>query len=195
MRRQHKGDIDPFLLIFFICYVLTLILCLFLIPIDVFGGEESIPSYERSLFGHGWIDLDGDGRDSREELLEHRDAHQDGLKNDVWILPYSGRVYSGPPSHLDIDHIVPLKEAWLSGASYWTDDQRESFANDPINLEISHRSVNRSKGSRRPDQWMPPSRDYHCVYVYRWSLVKNVYNLSMTSSEEDYIESVLEGCQ
>lgn len=65
-----------------------------------------------------------------------------------WTSPYDGLVTTNSSS-FDIvcghyalhgvcliassrlqDHLVPLKEAWISGARLWTDAQRESFAND-----------------------------------------------------------------
>ena len=35
---------------------------------------------------------------------------------------------------IDIDHVVPLAWSWDRGARQWSDDKREKFANDPVNL-------------------------------------------------------------
>ncbi|PAV21238.1 hypothetical protein PNOK_0386500 [Pyrrhoderma noxium] len=66
-----------------------------------------------------------------------------------WVSLYNDKTYTDS-SKLDIDHIVPLKEAWVSGASSWTDAQRQAFANDltrPQLLAVDAGS-NRSKGSK-----------------------------------------------
>jgi len=36
----------------------------------------------------------------------------------------------------DIDHIVPLKEAWEAGAHAWTADRRKEFANDLLRPQL-----------------------------------------------------------
>ncbi len=55
-------------------------------------------------------------------------------------------------SAIDIDHIVPLSEAWKSGASGWTTAKREQFANDLsiAQLIAVSASSNRSKGDSDP---------------------------------------------
>ena len=187
-----KKDPENIIPIAFIVFLTVLLLLVF--TADGHSSEKESVEYSRKLFGHGWTDIDKDGENSREEILILRDTNQDGRQNKVWFLPYSGKLLVGDSSIIDIDHVVPLKEAFSSGALEWTEEKREAFANDLVNLEITHRSVNRSKGSRRPDEWMPPSKGYHCTYLFRWNLVKTTYGLSMTPSEAEFVESGLNEC-
>ena len=127
------------------------------------GGEDRT-GYDRDLF-HLWIDADGDGCDTRAEVLisEAEDAPSVGsgcsLTGGRWYSYYDG-VSQTSASALDIDHVVPLAEAWDSGARSWTSSRRESYAND---LGDSHTlvgvtaSLNRSKGDQDVAEWLPRS--------------------------------------
>ncbi len=65
-------------------------------------------------------------RDGRKERVEQYCDVVSGR----WFDPYGGQRYTNP-SDIDIDHIVPLANAWRSGASKWTTAKRERFANIP----------------------------------------------------------------
>jgi hypothetical protein len=81
-------------------------------------------SYERSAFGHGWDDEDGDCQDSRAEALittSSTNVHfgtERGCRvvSGRWVSPFTGQVIENS-SEIDIDHVVPLKWAWERGAS------------------------------------------------------------------------------
>ncbi|MGI0119860.1 HNH endonuclease [Zooshikella sp. RANM57] len=120
--------------------------------------------YDRKNWKH-WTDEDHDCQDTREEVLI-RDAEQIGLSPrgckvtyGVWQCPYTGLVFSNP-SDLDIDHIVPLKEAFRSGASLWNAARKREFANDLENLLAVSNSTNRQKGDKDPTHWMPENWYY-----------------------------------
>jgi hypothetical protein len=155
--------------------------------------------YSRSKFGSGWDDADKDCQDSRQEALIAQSTapvrFKDGKKCRVdsgrWISPYSGAVIHDP-SAIDIDHVVPLKWAWDHGASQWTKAQREQLANDPRNLLSVEASLNRQKGAKGPDEWLPPANQ--CQYVARFSRLVKIYKLKQTASEEKALERVLSGC-
>ena len=75
-----------------------------------------------------------------------------------WHDPYTGRVFTDP-SLLDVDHVVPLKEAFDSGAKEWSRDKMVRYFNDlehKDHLIAVDRSANRSKGARDPARWLPP---------------------------------------
>jgi hypothetical protein len=165
----------------------TLLTVLAAIPVM----NEHPQGYSRSLFKH-WIDADGDGCDTREEVLiaESTTAAQVDrygckvLEGD-WYSPYEGDTYTSPSS-LDIDHMVPLKEAWDSGAWNWTSAQRQSFANDlsdPRPLIAVLNSQNRSKSDKDPSNWIPPRGEYLCTYLSNWVAIKAHWKLSMDQSE------------
>ncbi|MFJ9346105.1 HNH endonuclease family protein [Streptomyces sp. NPDC101237] len=113
----------------------------------------------------------------------------------TWYSPYDGATWSAA-SDVDIDHLVPLAEAWDSGASKWTTAQREAFANDvtrPQLLAVTD-NVNQSKGDQDPATWMPSLTSYRCTYVRAWVQVKYYYKLSVDSAEKSALTGYLSGC-
>ena len=126
-----------------------------------------------------------------------------GVTVDSSCQPTVGRWYSvydstwvEDSSDVDIDHIVPLSEAWKSGASAWTTAKRQEFAN---NLTISQliavtASSNRSKGDKDPSEWKPPNTSVHCIYAREWIWVKYTYKLSLQSAEKTALTQMLGTC-
>jgi hypothetical protein len=153
--------------------------------------------YDRSLFPH-WLDLDGDGCDTRQEALvasSEVPAGTDGCRviEGHWISAYDGVVTTDPKS-FDVDHVVPLANAWISGADGWTTDQRAHFANDVTNLWVVSASSNRAKSDQAPDTWRPPRREVWCEYARRWVGVKATWRLSVTTTERDALGQMFETC-
>ncbi len=70
---------------------------------------------------------------------------------DPWYSPYDGATWTAA-SDVDIDHMVPLAEAWASGAWAWTTSQRQTYANDLGGPELwaVTDSVSQSKGDKDP---------------------------------------------
>jgi len=113
-----------------------------------------------------------------------------------WFSIYDN-VETTDSSKFDIDHMVPLSEAWDSGAWNWNADQRKYFANDldqPFFLIAVTASSNRSKSDRDPAQWMPPNASYHCEYVRIWIEIKRAWDLSVDQAEHDYLARKLASC-
>ncbi|GAA2475532.1 MULTISPECIES: HNH endonuclease family protein [Actinomycetes] len=112
-----------------------------------------------------------------------------------WYSPYDGATWTSA-SDVDIDHLVPLAEAWDSGASKWTTAQRQAFANDvtrPQLLAVTD-NVNQSKGDQDPATWIPSRTAYDCTYVRAWVQVKYYYNLSVDPAEKTALQKDLSGC-
>ena len=112
-----------------------------------------------------------------------------------WYSVYDGATWTAA-SDLDIDHLVPLAEAWDSGADSWTTAQRQAFANDltrPQLIAVTD-NVNQSKSDQDPAEWMPSVTSYACTYVRAWVQVKYYYDLSIDSAEKTKLTSVLSGC-
>jgi len=110
--------------------------------------------------------------------------------------PFTGNTYTNP-SDLDIDHLVPLKEAHISGAHLWTATRREQYANDlsdPDSLIAVSNSANRSKGAKDVAQWLPTNEAFHCEYVKRWVGVKDRWGLNLDRVEADAVETLLLEC-
>lgn len=110
-----------------------------------------------------------------------------------WIGLYTGKIFSNA-RQVDIDHVVPLKEAHISGASGWTKEKKRQFANDEDNLLAVSKSANRSKGAKDPAKWMPKNEAFHCEYIKKWVAVKEKYILYMDRKEQQKVNRVLEGC-
>ncbi|MEW2297929.1 HNH endonuclease family protein [Streptomyces sp. NPDC006743] len=163
--------------------------------------EEDRTGYQRSKFKH-WTDADHDGCNTRAEVLkaEAVTAPEQGpncrLTGGVWYSPYDDRYIEGP-SGLDIDHLVPLAEAWDSDASTWTPAEREAYANDlgdERDLIAVSAASNRSKADQDPSTWLPPAVGYRCTYVTDWIADKTRWGLTIDTPEQTALAEVLEQC-
>lgn len=167
----------------------------------VVAQESNGPLYKRSYFKH-WIDADKDKCDTRAEVLIQESVsvtkRATGCKvlSGKWLSRYDNKTFT-KPAGIDIDHMVPLKEAWESGAFGWTAAQRQAFANDlgfQGSLIAVSATTNRSKGDKDPAAWLPKSATYTCTYVVTWLQVKYRWALTVDSAEKLAIEKVLDGC-
>ncbi|WP_280275162.1 HNH endonuclease family protein [Nocardia wallacei] len=164
----------------------------------VVAAEGGASGYSRQKFPH-WSTTSGECT-TRETVLR-RDGS--GVEVDALCRPTAGSWRSlyddttvTDPSKIDIDHVVPLAEAWRSGADTWSTEERERFANDlghPQLVAVTA-AVNRAKGDQDPAQWLPPSLTYRCTYVRMWIAVKAVWRLSVQQAEKDALVEVLDGC-
>jgi len=185
----------------------ALLICLVISPsspafADSFSlvvSEDKLNGYNRVLFKH-WIDADKDGCNTRAEVLieEAIVKPKIGLKCKLtggkWVSAYDGKTITNS-SLLDIDHMVPLAEAWRSGAWQWTSSQRQAFANDLENSEALIAvtlSTNRSKSDRDPSSWMP-SKD-KCTYTANWISIKIKYSLSVDTKESAKLSALVSEC-
>jgi len=156
--------------------------------------------YDRSLFPQ-WIDADHDGCDARHEVLIAESvvpAHVGAncAVTGQWYSAYDG-VTTTDASKFDIDHVVPLAEAWDSGASTWDAARRTAYANDvdhPQTLRAVSASANREKGDDDPTQWKPPLRSDWCSYATDWVSVKVTWNLTADPAEVSALRSMLDTC-
>ncbi|WP_443072911.1 HNH endonuclease family protein [Streptomyces sp. S465] len=96
-------------------------------------------------------------------------------------------------AQFDIDHVVPLKEAWRSGAAAWTTQDRRAFANDLTHSQLVAVS-NRSKAEKDPANWQPPLADYRCTYSRAWISVKHAYGLTVDPAERSALDGMLATC-
>ncbi|MDT0473021.1 HNH endonuclease family protein [Streptomyces sp. DSM 41014] len=161
---------------------------------------ESRDGYERTKFKH-WVDADSNGCNTRAEVLL-RDAvvapTRSGrciLTGGRWVSPYDDRMIDGP-SGLDIDHLVPLAEAWDSGASAWSAAERQEYANDlgdARDLVAVSAASNRSKADKDPTEWLPTA-GYRCTYVTNWITDKTRWQLSVDPAEAATLRQILDDC-
>jgi hypothetical protein len=167
-----------------------------------FGGPYK--PYNRSAYKH-WVDADRDCENTRDEVLIRdavgkvettHGASRCRVTGGTWTDPYSGTTLSDP-SKIDVDHMVPLKNAHNSGAWAWSAQRKQDYANfldDPVHLIAVSASENRRKGDKGPDRYLPPSTDYQCQYVQDWLDVKYAWGLNIPDSERAAVDSVLREC-
>lgn len=160
--------------------------------------DGSMSGYSRSKFPH-WI-TEPDGCTAREEVLE-RDGSNVQVDADcypvsgTWTGPYDGKTIA-EPSRVQIDHLVPLADAWRTGAAGWTTAERQDFANDLVDPQLVavSASSNEAKGDQPPDRWKPPLHSYWCTYAEMWIGVKTRWSLTVNPSEKSALSSMLSTC-
>ena len=150
--------------------------------------------HNRKLFKH-WIDADKNGCDTRKEVLiteaivKPRKGPKCVLTGGKWISAYDGKSFT-KDSGLDVDHVVPLAEAWRSGAWKWSSSRRQSYANDlgvAWTLRAVTDNVNQSKSDDDPTYWLPPLESATCLYLTEWVAVKIRWKLSVDAEERQSI--------
>ncbi len=166
---------------------------------DLSVATEVRTGYDRALFQH-WIDADGDGCSTRNEVLlaEADDPPTVSgtctLSGGRWYSYYD-RVSWTNTSDLDIDHMVPLAEAWDSGARTWTSTVRRDFANDLgdyRSLVAVTDNVNQTKGDQDPGTWLPQYDQ--CRYLREFVAVKHRWRLTVDSGEKSAMTSLASSC-
>ncbi len=163
---------------------------------------EGREGYARSTFRH-WIDSNRDGCDTRRDVLIRDGIPRPSiappciLVGGAWESQYDGLPFDDARG-LDIDHVVPLAEAWRSGASKWNADRRTRFAND---LEVTwalvavSASSNRMKRDHDPAKWMPSLKSAWCSYIRMWIQVKARWNLTVDDRELTTLRTVVGQCE
>ena len=136
-----------------------------------FADSAGCPKYNRKSYRH-WIDEDRDCQNARHEVLIEESLSTVGFKSSKgcrvvlgsWNDSYSGKTITDA-TKLDIDHMVPLKEAHESN---WSRERKRAYANDlddPDTLIAVDRGLNRQKGAKDPAEWLPPNQAYQAEYA------------------------------
>lgn len=181
--------------------------------LEVRSQDNAAPYDRTGQFGRAWTDqnsadMGGNGCDTRNDILA-RDL--DDVKYDDMVKrctavsgtlddPYTGNTVNfvrgqATSSAVQIDHIVALKDAWISGADQLTQQERVNLANDPENLVASDGPANMSKGSQNASTWLVPDNEaYRCDYAQAQVNVKKKYNLSVSPSEQTALSEQLNNC-
>lgn len=170
-------------------------------------GRAPKTGYSRDQFGQTWADVDGNGCDTRNDMLR-RDLSAIALKpgtRDCIVLsgvlgdPYTATFINflrgtSTSTAVQIDHVVALSDAWQKGAQQLSADQRLAFANDPLNLLAVDGRTNLQKSDGDAATWLPPNKAFRCSYVARQISVKSRYALWVTAAERDAMARVLGDC-
>ena len=170
-------------------------------------GPAADTGYERELFGSAWADVDGNGCDTRNDILARvltnltfsTRGEPCEVRTGTFEDPYTGETIDFRRGNrtsmaVQIDHVVALMDAWRKGAQSWDDETRAQFANDPLNLLASDGPSNQAKGARDASAWLPPNHAFRCPYVARQIAVKTAYGLSVAPAESEAMARVLEDC-
>ncbi len=174
-----------------------------LIPL-VIAPPSHADTYNRDEDFGAFIDADHDCQDTRAEVLIRTSqapvtfttARDCTVKTGRWTDPWSGAVRT-VAHDLQIDHTVPLANAWASGAWAWTHEQRIAYANDLIDadhLVPILASENESKSDGGPDRWRPPDATAWCRYALDWDRIKAEWHLAATSSEWSALTQMASSC-
>lgn len=164
-------------------------------------ADEVRAGYKRTLFKH-WVGT-GNGCDSRksviisEAIVKPKIESGCKLAGGEWLSIYDN-VKVTEAGKLDVDHMVPLAEAWDSGASAWDAKRKEMYANDqtdPRHLIAVTGASNRSKSDQDPAEWMPTNKAYTCEYIANWISIKARWSLTIDSKEKAALEANLKGCK
>ena len=164
-------------------------------------GRSAATDYSRDAFGSAWKDIDRNGCDTRNDILQ-RDFSTSIFKpgtgdckviGGTWTDPYSNESYtfSEPPSGAQIDHVVSLKNAWQMGADQWDDQTRTEFANDPLNLRVTIASLNQQKSDSNAASWLPPYKPGRCAFIATQVAVKAKWHLFVTEAEKEVFITIL----
>ena len=162
-----------------------------------------IPDYDRGDWKH-WTDKDGDCQNIRHEVLIEESLKDVSFKSDrqcqvatgEWLVPYTGVMVTDATT-LDVDHMVPLKNAHNSGGWAWDKDKKASYANEmgyADHLIAVTASANRQKGAKGPDEWKPSDQDYWCDYAVNWVQIKVDWELTVTKAEWATLQTMLKTC-
>ena len=131
--------------------------------------------------------LKRDGTKVKIVRLQRRRRHLD--------QPRTTATRSTDPTKVDIDHMVPLANAWRSGADAWTDEQREDFAND-LDRPAAGGGVRGRRTGQRATRTRPPgsrrATGYWCEYAQDWIAVKSHWKLTVTTAEKAALTDMLE---
>lgn len=164
-------------------------------------ADESRAGYVRTKFKH-WVGV-GNGCDSRKAVIISeavvKPTVEKGcvIKGGEWLSIYDNAKVT-EAGKLDVDHMVPLAEAWDSGASAWDALKREKYANDqtdPRHLIAVTGPSNRSKSDQDPAEWMPTNKAYTCDYIANWVSIKVRWELTIDAKEKAALIANLKGCK
>lgn len=173
-------------------------------------------------FGQSWYDLDGNGCDTRDDILKrdlgdivYRDRSACVVAAGILEDPYTGatiRFKRGKETSQDvqIDHVIPLGFVYAHGGWRWGADTRLAVANDPLNLLAVDGHANSSKSDAGPATspkgtgadyvvnggggWLPDNSDYTCRYAARFARVALKYELGLGKADSVALSKILTQC-
>ena len=169
-------------------------------------GRAPKTGYSRAQFGDAWSDIDHNGCDTRNDILnrdltakQHKNSRGCVVISGVLNDPYTGKVINfmrgkDTSEQVQIDHVVALSDAWQSGAQEISAQERLQLANDPENLLAVDGPANQQKSDSDAATWLPANASFRCSYVARQIRVKAKYHLWVKPAEKEAMINVLTPC-
>jgi hypothetical protein len=165
-------------------------------------AAENNTGYDRNRYFGYWNDANRDCQNTRAEVLlqetrsavTYTTARRCTLRTGRWVSPWDNRIHTSA-SAVEIDHTVPVHEAWGSGARYWSQARRVAFYNDlgdSRSLNALTAALNSAKQARGPESWMPPAN--RCAYIGQWVAVKIRWGLRVDSAEKAALIRYADSC-
>ena len=162
-------------------------------------SKETVTRYNRDDWGN-WIDEDNDGLNTRHEVLARESLVKPVISNNrvisgKWYDKFTGKYFTNAKD-LDIDHLVPLKNAYISGASNWSEEKKNKYYNylkNENHLVAVSKGANRSKGDKSPVEWLPPNEEYQCEYIREWFKIKTDWGLTIEDGFDEVSNRVCKG--
>lgn len=164
-------------------------------------STEVNTGYDRDRYFGVWLDNNRDCQNTRQEVLvqESRAAVTYTSRGCTastgrWVTSWDSRIHTSA-STVQIDHLVPVHEAWGSGARYWSQTRRVAFYNDlgdTRTLSAQTSALNASKQASGPEVWMPPTN--RCAYIGQWVAVKIRWGLRVDSAEKAALVRYADSC-
>lgn len=159
--------------------------------------------YNRTLHFGRWINDPNDQtcyntrarvliRDSATQV-DFKDSNHCVVEKGTWNDPYSGATMH-ESTKIQIDHMVPLKNAYISGAWEWNFQTRCTYANfmgNTFHLISASGHENMSKGDSSPEEYLPPMQTYRCDYIENWLKIKLIWKLRMSRAEVEAIRKAI----
>lgn len=169
-----------------------------------FKNEKSreVEAYKRSPHFGGWAKNKGkECYNTRAKVLirdnigtlKFKAENPCSVTEGLWLDPYAGDQFTDAQA-IQIDHMVPLKEAYISGAYKWTFKERCLYGNYlgyNKHLIAVDGEQNNNKGDQNPINYMPPLKQYQCVYLKDWLTIKAIWGLSLTEDEKNFITETI----
>ncbi|MFF8036315.1 HNH endonuclease family protein [Streptomyces sp. NPDC016626] len=163
-------------------------------------AAEDRAGYDRKQAFGDWIDADRDGCNTRAEVLLAEAiapptvTGRCTLTGGLWYSWYDDTEVT----KTDIDHMVPLAEAWDSGASQWTRQRRVEYANylgdDRHLVAVSQRS-NRQKSDQDVSTWIVPDNpSQRCRYLADQVAIKLAWDLTVDAAEQAAMRRIAAEC-
>lgn len=169
-------------------------------------GRAPKTGYSRTQFGDAWSDIDHNGCDTRNDILnrdltakQHKNSRGCVVISGILNDPYTGKVINfmrgkDTSEQVQIDHVVALSDAWQSGAQEISAQERLQLANDPENLLAVDGPANQQKSDSDAATWLPANASFRCSYVARQIRVKAKYHLWVKPAEKEAMINVLTPC-